>query len=148
MRDKAYSPALVRNTVERPSIVRSIVTISVISACVTFWPILFVNDDTTGGGAAAFLLILTIPAGVVTFLVGLLLAIRSHRKSLKDYNKWKSIEYKDYESASAKLEEIFTSTLQGEDLDRAISSIPMRLEKFEGKWDELIVWAEEKYGPQ
>ncbi len=92
MRDKAYSPALVRNTVERPSIVRSIVTISVISACVTFWPILFVNDDTTGGGAAAFLLILTIPAGVVTFLVGLLLAIRSHKKSLVEYNEWKSEE--------------------------------------------------------
>ena len=77
---------------ERPSLVGSIVTISVISACVTFWPILFVNDDTTGGGAAAFLLILTIPAGVVIFLVGLLLTIRSHKKSLVDYNKWKSEE--------------------------------------------------------
>jgi hypothetical protein len=46
------------------------------------------------------------------------------------------------------LEEIFTSTLQGEDLDRVISSIPKRLEKFEGKWDELIVWTKEKHGSQ
>ena len=78
--------------------------------------------------------------------MGILLANRSHSKSLKEYNAWKSREYRDTESASAKLEEIFTSTLQGEDLDRAIASIPHRLEKFEGKWDELIVWAEEKYG--
>ena len=119
-----------------------------VSGCVAFFPVMHVNDDTTGGGGAAFLMCMTIPLGAGIFLVGFSSVIRSHRKSLKDYNKWKSIEYKDYESASAKLEEIFTSTLQGEDLDRAISSIPMRLEKFEGKWDELIVWAEEKYGPQ
>ncbi len=77
---------------ERPSLVGSIATISVISACVAFWPILFVNDDSTGGGAAAFVMILTIPAGVVIFLVGILLGIRSHKKSLVDYNKWKSEE--------------------------------------------------------
>jgi len=76
------------------------------------------------------------------------LVISSLRKSPEDYNKWKTRKYNDFESASAKLEEIFTSKLQGEDLDRAISSIPKRLEKFEGKWDELIVWAEEKHGPQ
>ena len=69
-------------------------------------------------------------------------------KSPKDRKKRKPREYNDFESTSAKLEEIFTSTLQGEDLDRAISSIPKRLEKFEGKWDELIVWAEEKHGSQ
>ena len=76
------------------------------------------------------------------------LVIGSHRKSPKGRKKRKPREYNDFESASAKLEEIFTSKLQGEDLDRAISSIPKRLEKFEGKWDELIVWAEEKHGPQ
>ena len=49
-RNKAYSRFLLRNPVERPSLVGSIATISVISACVAFWPILFVNDDSTGGG--------------------------------------------------------------------------------------------------
>ncbi len=119
-----------------------------VSGFVAFFPILHVNDDTTGGGGAAFLMCMTIPVGTGIFLAGFSSVIKSHRKSLKDYNNWKSIEYKDYESASAKLEEIFTSTLEGEDLDRAIVSIPKRLERFEGKWDELIVWAEEKYGPQ
>ena len=125
-----------------------LLTITIFSVCVVFFPILIVNDDTTGGGGAAFLMCMTIPIGAGIFLIGFLSAISTHRKSLKDYNNRKSIEYKDYESASAKLEEIFTSTLQGEDLDRAISSIPKRLERFEGKWAELIVWAEEKYGPQ
>jgi len=78
--------------VERPGIVGSIVTISVISACVALWPILYLNDDSTGGGAAAFVMIVTIPAGVATFLVGLLLTIKSHKKSLVVYNKWKSEE--------------------------------------------------------
>ena len=78
------------NSVERPSIVRSIVSISVISACVAFWPMLYVNDDSTGGGAAVFFMFLTIPAGVVVFLVSLLLAIRSHKKSLIEYNEWNS----------------------------------------------------------
>lgn len=78
------------NSVEPPSIVRSIVTISVISACVAFWPMLYVNDESTGGGAAVFFMLLTIPAGVVVFLVSLLLAIRSHKKSLGEYNEWKS----------------------------------------------------------
>ena len=133
--------------IEKPTpLGNKLLTITIISACVAFWPILYVNDDSTGGGAAAFVMILTIPAGAAIFLVGILLANRSHSKSLKEYNAWKSREYRDTESASAKLEEIFTSTLQGEDLDRAIASIPHRLEKFEGKWDELIVWAEEKYG--
>ena len=68
--------------------------------------------------------------------------------SLKKGRPGKTEQFKDYGSASSKLKEIFTSALQGKDLNRAIDSIPKRLEKFEGKWDELIVWAEEKYGPQ
>ena len=28
-----------------------------------------------------------------------------------------------------------------------VASIDKRLDKFEGKWPKLIVWAEEKYGP-
>ncbi len=75
---------------ERPSIVRSIVTISIISACIAFWPMLYVNDDSTGGGAAVFFMFLTIPAGVTVFLVSLLLAIRSHKNSLVKYNDWNS----------------------------------------------------------
>ena len=75
---------------ERPSIIRSIVTISVISACIAFWPMLYVNDDSTGGGAAVFFMFLTIPAGVTVFLVSLLLAIRSHKNSLVKYNDWNS----------------------------------------------------------
>ena len=86
---KSYSFIPVRNAVERPSIVPSIVTISVISACVAFWPMMYVNDDSTGGGAAVFVMFLTIPAGVVVFLVSLLLSIRSHKKSLVGYNEWK-----------------------------------------------------------
>ena len=74
------------NSVERPSIVRSIVTISVISACIAFWPMLYVNDESTGGGAAVFFMFLTIPAGVAVLLVSLLFAIRSHKKSLDEYN--------------------------------------------------------------
>ena len=69
-----------------------LLTITIISVCVAFFPILMVNDDTTGGGAAAFLMCMTIPAGVVILLVGGLLSIRSRNKSLVEYNKWKSEE--------------------------------------------------------
>ena len=197
---------------DEPKLSGRILKISVISACVAFWPMfafgdyIGVNPDSLGP------LIFTIPAGIVTFLVCLLTAFHSGGKSSyfftisgfvliglafftflvgameslgssgdatgpdrissfltftilgifaiitgivtawfkspKDSKKRKPREYNDFESASAKLEEIFTSKLQGEDLDRAISSIPKRLEKFEGKWDELIVWAEEKHGSQ
>ena len=51
---------------------------------------LYVNDDSTGGGAAVFFMVLTIPAGVVVFLASLMLAIRSHKKSLVEYNEWNS----------------------------------------------------------
>ena len=51
---------------------------------------LYVNDESTGGGAAVFFMFLTIPAGVGVFLVSLLLAIRSYKKSLVEYNEWNS----------------------------------------------------------
>ena len=50
------------------------------------------------------------------------------------------------EEVSSRLEEIFSSSLEGEELDKAVSSIPKRLDKFEGKWDGLIKGAEQKYG--
>ena len=91
---------------------------------------------------------------IIVLLLGLYLVISRFFSwldeaisSLSKGSLGKNGRFKDYESASSKLEEIFTSALQGKDLSRAIASIPKRLEKFEGKWDELIVWAEEKYGP-
>ncbi len=50
------------------------------------------------------------------------------------------------EEVSERLEAIFSSSLEGDELDKAISTIPKRLDKFEGKWDGLIKWAEQKYG--
>ena len=50
------------------------------------------------------------------------------------------------EETSSRLEEIFSSSLDGDELEKAVSSIPKRLDKFEGKWDGLIKWAEKKYG--
>ena len=50
------------------------------------------------------------------------------------------------EEVSSRLEEIFSSSLDGDELEKAVSSIPKRLDKFEGKWDGLIKWAEQKYG--
>ena len=51
------------------------------------------------------------------------------------------------EQASSRLEEIFNSGLEGQELEKAIDSIPTRLDKFEGKWPKLIIWAESKYPP-
>ena len=36
--------------------------------------------------------------------------------------------------------------LEGDELEKMIASIPQRLDKFEGKWPKLIIWAEGKYG--
>ena len=102
------------------------------------------SGDATGPDRIPSFLAFTI-LGIFAIYTGI---VTAWFKSPKDSKKRKPREYNDFESASAKLEEIFTSKLQGEDLDRAISSIPKRLEKFEGKWDELIVWAEEKHGSQ
>ena len=49
------------------------------------------------------------------------------------------------EEATQKLESIFSSSLEGEELEKMLGSIPQRLDKFEGKWPKLILWAEEKY---
>ena len=51
------------------------------------------------------------------------------------------------EDASARLEAIFRSNLEGQELEKMVTSIDKRLDKFEGKWPKLILWAEEKYGP-
>ena len=51
------------------------------------------------------------------------------------------------EEASARLEAIFRSNLEGQELEKLVASIDKRLDKFEGKWPKLILWAEEKYGP-
>ena len=51
------------------------------------------------------------------------------------------------EDASARLEAIFRSNLEGQELEKMVRSIDKRLDKFEGKWPKLILWAEEKYGP-
>ena len=50
------------------------------------------------------------------------------------------------EEAFSKLESIFRSNIEGKELDKMIESIDKRLDKFEGKWPKLILWAEEKYG--
>ena len=50
------------------------------------------------------------------------------------------------EDASGRLEAIFRSNLEGKELDKMRRSIDKRLDKFEGKWPKLILWAEEKYG--
>ena len=51
------------------------------------------------------------------------------------------------EEASARLEAIFRSNLEGQELEKLVASIDKRLDKFEGKWPKLVLWAEEKYGP-
>ena len=51
------------------------------------------------------------------------------------------------EEASARLEAIFRSNIEGQELEKLVASIDKRLDKFEGKWPKLVLWAEEKYGP-
>ena len=50
------------------------------------------------------------------------------------------------EVAFSKMEAIFRSNIEGKELEKMIGSIDKRLDKFEGKWPKLILWAEEKYG--
>jgi len=50
------------------------------------------------------------------------------------------------EDAFSKMEAIFRSNIEGKELEKMIGSIDKRLDKFEGKWPKLILWAEEKYG--
>ena len=44
-RRKEYSPPLVVDAMKRPSTLRSIVIISIISACVAFWPMMYIDVD-------------------------------------------------------------------------------------------------------
>ena len=53
---------------------------------------------------------------------------------------------KTREEVAARLEAIFSSAMEGEELQKALVSIDKRLDKFEGKWGGLIKWAEQKYG--
>ena len=46
------------------------------------------------------------------------------------------------EEVSSRLEAIFSSALEGRELEKALTSIDKRLDKFEGKWPHLIHWAE------
>ncbi|MDP6661936.1 MAG: hypothetical protein QF545_03255 [Candidatus Thalassarchaeaceae archaeon] len=50
------------------------------------------------------------------------------------------------DEVAQRLEDIFTASLDGDELEKAISSIPKRMDKFEGRWKGLIGWAEKKYG--
>jgi len=52
------------------------------------------------------------------------------------------------DEAHSRLESIFRANLEGEELEKMIGSIEKRLDKFEGKWPKLILWAEEKFGPE
>ena len=50
------------------------------------------------------------------------------------------------QEVSDRLVAIFSSSLEGSELEKAIASVDKRLDKFEGKWAGLIKWAEQKYG--
>ena len=50
------------------------------------------------------------------------------------------------QEVSDRLVAIFSASLEGNELEKAISSVDKRLDKFEGKWAGLIKWAEQKYG--
>ena len=50
------------------------------------------------------------------------------------------------EDAAERLIAIFSASLEGSELEKAIASVDKRLDKFEGKWAGLIKWAEQKYG--
>ena len=75
---------IVVDAMKRPSTLRSIVIISIISACVAFWPMMYIDVDLFGGNPAIFLLLFTIPVGIVVFIVSLWLVNRFHNKSLNE----------------------------------------------------------------
>ena len=81
---KNIPPYLVVDAMERPSTLRSIVIISVISAFVAFWPMMFIDVNLFGGNPAIILLLFTIPVGIVVFIVSLWLVNRLHNKSLNE----------------------------------------------------------------
>ena len=82
--EKNIRPPLVVDVMKRPSTLRSIVIISIISACVAFWPMMYIDVDLYGGNPAIFLFLFTIPAGIVVFIVSLWLVNRFHNKSLNE----------------------------------------------------------------
>ena len=82
--EKNIRPPLVVDVMKRPSTLRSIVIISIISACVAFWPMMYIDVDLYGGNPAIFLFLFTIPAGIVFFIVSLWLVNRFHNKSLNE----------------------------------------------------------------
>ena len=82
--EKNILPPLVVDAMKRPSPLRSIVIISIISACVAFWPMMYIDVDLFGGNPAIFLFLFTIPAGIVVFIVSLWLVNISHNNSLND----------------------------------------------------------------
>ena len=82
--EKNILPPLVVDAMKRPSPLRSIVIISIISACVAFWPLMYIDVNLFGGNPAIFLFLFTIPAGIVVFIVSLWLVNRSHNNSLND----------------------------------------------------------------
>ena len=77
------TPSVV-DAMKRPISTRSIVIISIISACVAFWPMMYIDVDLFGGNPAIFLLLFTIPVGIVVFIVSLWLVNRFHNKSLNE----------------------------------------------------------------
>ena len=68
----------------------------------------------------------------------------AHEESVEEIHESAELSRED---ASARLEAIFRSNLEGQELEKLVSTIEKRLDKFEGKWPKLILWAEEKYGP-
>ena len=82
--EKNIRPPLVVDAMKRPSTLRSIVIISLISACVALWPMIFIDVDLFGGNPAIILLLFTIPVGIVVFIVSLWLVNRLHNKSLNE----------------------------------------------------------------
>ena len=82
--EKNIRPPLVVDAMKRPSTLRSIVIISIISACVAFWPMMYIDVNLFGGNPAIFLLLFTIPAGIVVFIVSLWSVNRFHNKSLNE----------------------------------------------------------------
>ena len=66
-----------------------------------------------------------------------------HEEPVEEINESAELSRED---ASGRLEAIFRSNLEGQELEKLVSSIDKRLDKFEGKWPKLILWAEEKYG--
>ena len=80
-RRKEYSRPPVVDAMKRPSSTRSILIISIISAFIAFWPMMFIHVDLFGGNPAIFLFLFTVPAGIVVFIVSLWLVNKFHNKS-------------------------------------------------------------------